>query len=268
MEQAPAKRRAFAFSAPAKVNTSWMTGAKGWFLILSTLWFCLLALFHAFPQIDVQIAEAFFDPSLCIAANKTADICSFFPLSNDVTLQTARRVLFYMPAFFAVVLIIVLVRNLQHHGATYCVDTTRRCWIALITLISGPYLLVNLILKSISGRPRPYETDMFGGERVFSAAGSFNGSCYNNCSFVSGEAAGAGWVACLILLVPSRYRMLVAPPLITITLVSPALRVSFGGHYFSDALLGFLLSAVVYAGVTTYFEMTQSEKKRAHSTVL
>lgn len=245
-----------------------MTGAKGWFLILSTLWFCLLALFHAFPQIDVEIAKAFFDPSSCIAANKTADICSFFPLANDSGLQGVRRVFFYMPAFFAVVLIIVLVRNLQHHGATYCVDTTRRCWIALIALISGPYILVNLILKSISGRPRPYETDMFGGQRLFSAAGSFDGSCYTNCSFVSGEAAGAGWVACLIFMLPARYRAVVAPPLLVITLASPALRVSFGGHYFSDALLGFLLSVVVYAGVTAYFEMTQNEKKRIHSTAL
>lgn len=267
MEQAQAKRWANPFPNSTR-STIWLTGSKAWFLILSTAWFCLLALFHAFPQIDVAIADAFFSQSACVTGDLPGRICGIFSPSTDYLLQIIRRVLFYMPVFFAIVLIVVLVRNLQHHGATYCAERTKNCWIALTALIAGPYLLVNLILKSVSGRPRPYETDLFGGDKLFAAAGSFDGSCYNNCSFISGEAAGAGWVACLIFLVPARYRPLVAPPLLAITLVSPALRISFGGHYFSDALLGFLSSAVVYAGVTVYFEMTQGEKKRIDSTVL
>ena len=267
MEQAQAKRWVEPFSPSAR-SAIWLTGPKGWFLILSTLWLCLLALFHAFPQIDVAIAQAFFSQSACVTGDLPGRICGEFSPSTDFLLQIVRRVLFYMPVFFAIVLIVVLIKNLQQHGATYCAERTKNCWIALTALIAGPYLLVNLILKSVSGRPRPYETDMFGGDKLFAAAGSFDGSCYNNCSFISGEAAGAGWVACLIVFVPAQFRPLVAPPLIIVTLISPALRVSFGGHYFSDALLGFLSSAVVYAGVTAYFEMTQAEKKRAHSTVL
>ncbi len=50
--------------------------------------------------------------------------------------------------------------------------------------------------------------------------------------------------------------------------MTPAIRVSFGGHYLSDVILGFLSSAVIYAGVTVYFEMTQSEKKRSSGTSL
>jgi membrane-associated phospholipid phosphatase len=268
MEQAQAKRFVTTLTPQSGSASRWMTGTKGWLLILSTIWVCLLAVFHAFPQIDVMIADAFFNRSDCITGDLPGRICGTFPPSEDFYLQIARRVLFYMPAFFAIVLIVVLVKNLQQHGATYCAERTRQCWIALVALIAGPYLLVNLILKSVSGRPRPYETDIFGGDKLFAAAGSFDGACYNNCSFISGEAAGAGWVACLIFLVPARYRPYVAPPLIAVTLVSPALRISFGGHYFSDALLGFLSSAVVYAGVTAYFEMTQKEKKRTYSTAL
>lgn len=268
MQQAQAKRLVTVFSASARSTNPWITGARGWLLLLSVLWICLLALFHAFPQLDVMIAGAFFSQSACLAGDLPGRICGAFSLSSDYALQALRRALFYMPIFFAVVLIVALIRNLEHHGATYCAERTRKCWIALVALIAGPYLLVNLILKTVSGRPRPYETDMFGGEKLFAAAGSLDGTCSNNCSFISGEAAGAGWVACLIVLVPARYRPLVAPPLIAFTLVSPALRISFGGHYLSDALLGFLSSAVVYAGVTAYFEMTQNEKKRAHSTVL
>lgn len=268
MEHAQAKRLVAALSTPTGAVNPWIVGARGWFLVLLTIWFCLLALFHAVPQIDIAIANTFFYEFSCLNSDLPGRICGEFPRSADALLQLGRRILFYMPVFFAVVVLIVLVRNLQHHGATYCANRTKQCWIALVTLVTGPYLLVNLILKSVSGRPRPYETDMFGGDKLFAAAGSFDGSCYNNCSFISGEAAGAGWVACLIVFVPARFRPFVAPPLIIVTLISPALRVSFGGHYFSDALLGFLSSAVVYAGVTAYFEMTQAEKKRAHSTVL
>ncbi|MGE7369934.1 phosphatase PAP2 family protein [Neorhizobium sp. NPDC001467] len=257
-----------ALSVSRRPTSAWITGARGWFLVLATLWFCLLAVFHAFPQIDVLTADAFFEQSACLADSQAGRTCGQFFAANETVLRAARRALFYMPVFFAVVLIVVLVRNLQHHGATYCTLRTRRCVIALIALFTGPYLLVNLILKSVSGRPRPYETDLFGGDKLFTAAGSFDGSCYNNCSFVSGEAAGAGWVACLIVLVPARYRPYVAPPLILAMLASPILRISFGGHYLSDAMLGFLSSAVVYAGITAYFEMTQAEKKRGHSTDL
>lgn len=262
------KRWAAALSVQASSTNPWMTGARGWFLILATIWLCLLAVFHAFPQIDIAVSDLFFVQSPCVPGELPGRVCGEFARSADFALQILRRVLFYLPVAFAIVLIVVLVRNLQQHGATYCAMRTRNCGIALTALIAGPYVLVNLILKSLSGRPRPYETDMFGGDKLFAAAGSFDGACYNNCSFISGEAAGAGWVACLIVLVPARYRPLVAPPLLLVTLISPVLRVSFGGHYLSDSLLGFLSAAVVYAGVTLYFEMTQAEKKRGPSTIL
>ncbi|MEN9895310.1 MAG: hypothetical protein RIR97_1162, partial [Pseudomonadota bacterium] len=47
-------------------------------------------------------------------------------------------------------------------------------------------LIVNLLLKAHSGRPRPVNTDLFGGTEMFMAAGSFGGSCQSNCSFISG----------------------------------------------------------------------------------
>lgn len=263
MEQVQAKQWGAALPAPTPPATPVMSGARGWFLGLLAAWLCLLALFHAFPQLDLMVAKAFFDPVACVAGDLPGRICGDFAPSDQEMLQLLRRILFYMPVFFAGVILVLLIRNLQHHGATYDRDLTQRCWTALVAIAAGPYLLVNLILKSVSGRPRPYETDIFGGDKLFTAAGSFDGSCYNNCSFISGEAAGAGWVACLIVLAPPRWRPYIAPPLIAVTLVSPALRISFGGHYLSDAVLGFLSSAVVYAGVAAYFEMTQAAKKQA-----
>ena len=82
-----------------------------------------------------------------------------------------------------------------------------------------PQILVNLLLKSYSGRPRPHQTDLFGGDLPFMPAGSFSGQCENNCSFISGEAAGAGWLICLIPLLPPRLRLALAPGIIAVSLL-------------------------------------------------
>ncbi|MDO1581702.1 phosphatase PAP2 family protein [Rhizobium oryzicola] len=239
-----------------------------WFLTLFAAWWLLLALFYAFPQIDIDVARSFFQEGQCVGGARAAQICGQFPYSAEELLVALRKIFFYLPAMMALLILVLLIRNLQHHGATYSKEKTRQYSVALVSFVIGPYLLVNLILKTISGRPRPYDTDLFGGADMFTAAGTLNGACLNNCSFISGEAAGAGWVACLILLLPKSLRPILGPPIVAICLVTPAIRVSFGGHYLSDVTLGFLSSAVIYAAVTVYFEMTQDEKKRTSGTSL
>ncbi|MCY1664021.1 phosphatase PAP2 family protein [Rhizobium sp. SL86] len=241
---------------------------QAWLVTLTAAWWLLLALFYFNPQLDVFVARAFFQQVACADGSPASKICGLFPYAGDSELVLLRKFLFYLPGIVAICILARLIQNLQHHGATYDAARTRRYAIALTAFALGPYVLVNLILKTISGRPRPYETDLFGGLQSFTAAGTLDGSCLKNCSFISGEAAGAGWIACLIVLLPPRLRLVVAPPIIAICLVSPILRVAFGGHYISDVLLGFLSSCVVYAAVATYFQMTQSVKKRVSNTAL
>lgn len=234
-----------------------------WFFLLSLTWLALLAAFHGFPRIDLQVSNAFFRETACDHWLPTEQICGYFPYSRHDVFVSIRKVLFYTPAIAALGLLILLLNNLQHHGATYCRRTTRDISIALTSFVLGPIIVVNMIIKEISSRPRPHQTDFFGGLKDFTAAGDFNGACDRNCSFISGEAAGAGWLACLVLLIPPPLRNVLGPPLITVSLVSPALRLAFGGHYLSDVVLGWLSSLVVYAAVTTCFEMSQQKIKRA-----
>lgn len=233
-----------------------------WLITLMAAWWFLLAIFYAFPNLDIHVARTFFTETACSAELAAGRICGDFPYSQQWLLVMIRKFFFYLPVSVASVLLILLIRNLQHHGATYSAAATRRYAIALISFVAGPYVLVNLVLKTISGRPRPYQTDLFGGPDIFTAAGTLDGACTNNCSFISGEAAGAGWLVCLIVLLPPRLRPVLGPPLFAICLIPPALRLSFGGHYLSDVMLGFLSSCVVYAAVATYFQMTQPEKKQ------
>lgn len=225
-----------------------------WFLLLFSVWWLLLAFFYLFPGLDIWVSRQFFIETAC-GNNKTgATICGFFPAANSPFLTAIRRVYFFLPALAAGGLLILLIRNWQHHGATYDRAKTHRYCTALLAAGLGPYLLVNVILKTISGRPRPYETDLFGGAHQFAPAGTFNGTCVDNCSFISGEAAGMGWLLCLIVLCPARFRPVLAPLMLGFCLVSPWLRLTFGGHYLSDVVLGFLSSAVIYAGVAVYYQ--------------
>ncbi|TRL38634.1 phosphatase PAP2 family protein [Rhizobium straminoryzae] len=234
---------------------------QAWFVTLFCAWWVLLAVFYLFPGIDIAVAQSFFHPIDCGANTVAGRICGSFAYSSEGILIALRKFFFYLPVVVAIVILMLLLENLQHHGATYDAGKTRRYSIALTAFLLGPYVLVNLILKTISGRSRPYNTDLFGGTEFFTAAGTFHGSCVNNCSFISGEAASAGWLVCLVVLLPARLRPVVGPPLLLLCLVPASLRLSFGGHYLSDVILGFLSSAVVYAGVASYFEMTQTQKK-------
>lgn len=232
-------------------------------LALLTLWCLLLAIFHFVPSLDIAASAAFFEKAACPEGTAPGLVCGDFPYRLDGLFLFLRKVLFYAPSAAAVVVVVALIMALQHHGATYEPQKVRRYSQSLIAFFLGPYVLVNLLLKSYSGRPRPHQTDLFGGELPFMPAGSFSGQCDNNCSFISGEAAGAGWLICLIPLLPQRFRLALAPGIIAVSLVTPAFRLSFGGHYLSDVVLGWLSSPVVFVLVVAVFEITRVRKNAA-----
>ena len=68
-----------------------------------------------------------------------------------------------------------------------------------------------------------------------------------NCSFVAGEASSAIWLTAIAFVVPRRYRW---PVLIVTGLFALALsvnRIAFGGHFLSDVMLSWGLTALVIA---------------------
>ncbi|PZM17293.1 phosphatase PAP2 family protein [Rhizobium tubonense] len=230
------------------------------FVILFCLWWLLLAVFSAFPQIDLAVARMFFQQQQCTTLAATPKICGYFPYGDDPYLRALREALFLLPYVVAGAICWILFNCLQHHGATYKAATARNLKVALGSLIVGPIVLVNFGLKTFSGRPRPRQTDLFGGMLDFVHAGSFAGKCVTNCSFISGEAASAGWLFCLIFIIPQPARSALALPIVAVSILTPALRVAFGGHYLSDAVLGWLSSLVVCAGLFALSQTTHSEK--------
>jgi membrane-associated phospholipid phosphatase len=113
------------------------------------------------------------------------------------------------------------------------------------TLAIGPGLVVNGILKEFWGRARPREILDFGGDLSFSPVWQPAGQCDGNCSFVSGEAASAFWLVCLVLVVPKAWRGVTALATLALALAVGWARMAAGGHFLSDVLLAWCLTLLV-----------------------
>jgi len=217
------------------------------FAVFSAIWIALLLVFNRMPSIDVHTSSLFFTNSLCVPATvKTS--CGYFGLSEMRAVRSLRSYLFDLP-YLAAGLVLAAIIACYISPAWKARLPLSRLWLSLISLGISTGILTNLILKGHSGRPRPVHADLFGGPMQFMPAGSFDGACQSNCSFVSGEASGAGWLICLVFLLPPRIRDWVGPPLVLASAVTIFLRVAVGAHFLSDVLLGWLLSVVVFCGV-------------------
>lgn len=115
----------------------------------------------------------------------------------------------------------------------------------LSALVLGPLLLVNVILKNTWGRPRPVQVDAFGGDAPYVEVWRITDWCDSNCSFVAGEASSAAWLVAVALALPRSGRPVAVGMAIAYALLISFNRIAFGGHFLSDVLLSFGLTALV-----------------------
>lgn len=214
-------------------------------LALLGLWTALAIVFNGEPEIDRGVSRFFFAATAC-AGGVTSKVCGGFPASISPFWVGVRGFFHYLPAAVTVVVLAALARELASgrglagRGALYAST-------ALAAFALGPGLLVNGFLKEYWGRPRPYSTDLFGGDLPFVPAGRWSDACASNCSFVSGEAASIFWLICLIPLLPERRRRAGGVAIVAAAAFTAGLRIAFGGHYLSDVVLGGLSTLVVFA---------------------
>lgn len=115
------------------------------------------------------------------------------------------------------------------------------------TLAIGPGLLVNVTLKDYWPRSRPIDVPQLGGDEKFTPWWDPRGGCPKNCSAVAGEASGAFWTLAPAALVPPQWRPLAYAAAIVFGAAVGALRIAFGGHFFTDvAFAGVLVFLVVW----------------------
>ncbi len=189
--------------------------------------------FYFAPQIDLGVSRLFYTPAegFVLGSRSSTKVLPFVP---------------WMTIAFVNLLVLLVIRNLivwwRNRQSTAHLLSIRRTFFLLLTLILGPGLLINFILKDHSGRSRPNRVEAFGGDRQFTPAFVTTGACKTNCSFVSGDAA-MGYYFLAFLFVARKRRWAIALAAYTLGTAIGVLRIAQGAHFLSD---------VIFAGFFTY----------------
>jgi lipid A 4'-phosphatase len=214
-----------------------------------------LLIFGIWPGIDLAVSGYFHDASLPGANG--------FAIRQNAWVEGLRNGLWdgtlLMPLLALILLALALWRK-----------TSGWLWGYILALfLIGPGLIVNAGFKAYWGRARPSNVIDFGGTAHFSPAWQISDQCAKNCSFVSGEGAGATAFTIALLLILLRYRHRLSHPLYRLGQSLAVLslgfvawqRVASGGHFLSDVLLSILLISLI-AAVLARLMLNQATSSR------
>jgi membrane-associated PAP2 superfamily phosphatase len=182
------------------------------------------------PQLDVILSSVFYDSSQ--RRWRSLD----WPPGILRELASWTIALIAAPAVVALVLKLVLPRRPMFIPG-------RAMVLMISTLVLGPGLVVNVILKDNWGRPRPQFLTEFGGNAPLLPWWDPRGHCDKNCSFVAGEPSGAFWTMAPAALLPPPWRAAAYGAALAFGAAVGVLRMSVGAHFFTD---------VVFAGVAVF----------------
>jgi lipid A 4'-phosphatase len=190
--------------------------------------------FGVFPALDLAVSRHFYgvvDSSHNVFAWRI-----YPPLMQARNAGLWIGTVLVAPAVAAVLVKLVLPRRKMFISG-------RAAVFLIATLALAPGLMVNVLLKDHWGRPRPIDVVQFGGTQHFTAWWDPRGECPANCSFVSGDVAGAFWTIAPAALAPPQWRALAYGAALALGTGMAAIRVMAGAHFVSDT---------VFAGVFTF----------------
>jgi lipid A 4'-phosphatase len=200
----------------------------GWLLaasVAASLAFALL------PQLDLVVSGWF------------AQGTHGFPLQHDPWLGLINRNVLKLSRAASALLLGLWLLSLLLPAGSWLGARRRALAFVFVALALGPGLLVNSLIKEISGRARPVQVEQFGGLHRFSPAFTLADECDRNCSFVSGHVAAATMpVAGWFLAATRRRRRLWLATGLGLGLASGLARLAVGAHFLSDVVLAMLLT--------------------------
>ena len=188
--------------------------------------------FGLYPRLDLQISALFYDP---VRRTWPADESAILRYYRDVSSVLSSILVIIAVGAFALAAIRRRVPSLIG---------LRAASVLLGSLLLGPGLITNVLLKPQWGRPRPAEVTDFGGHLAFVPWWSPHGACDGNCSFVSGEESMAAWLIAWAVVLPGRYRGIAMAAALLQCALMGACRVAMGGHFASDVLFAVILTAL------------------------
>jgi lipid A 4'-phosphatase len=191
-------------------------------------------LFGFFPDLDLRVARYFFVVTDGSSNNFAWRIYPPLMIARDVGLWISTLII--VPVVAVLVWKFLLPRR-------KLLMSGRAILFLIGTLVLGPGLLVNVVLKDHWGRSRPIDVAQFGGPEHFVPWWDLRGDCDKNCAFVSGDVSGAFWTIAPAVLAPAPVRALAVGGALALGIGMAVMRVMAGAHFVSD---------VIFAGVFTF----------------
>ncbi len=148
-----------------------------------------------------------------------------------------------------VVCVVLWIAGLWREQWPWRISTPRIVYL-LLTLLIGPGLIVEALLKTEWGRARPKDIVMFGGEAAYTAPWQIAHECARNCSFASGHAALAFWVTAYAFLLPPKWRATGLFAGVVFGLAVGLVRIVQGAHFLSDVAAAGFVVLLVNAALT------------------
>lgn len=128
------------------------------------------------------------------------------------------------------------------------------CWFVSVVCVA------NWTLKAHWGRPRPRETQEFGGTLDYTHFWDWSGACTSNCSFVSGEVSAIFMILfSLALLSGPFWRYLLFLLAGFLGLITIWMRASMGAHFISDGLMAISIMTVMGSAIYYLYYLRGTE---------
>jgi lipid A 4'-phosphatase len=188
--------------------------------------------FGLYPKLDLSISAVFYDR-----------LQHDWPVTRSDLLILHRNFSAYLAAILVIFAIGSVAVGAIRRGRPVLMSW-RGAGFLFGSLLLGPGLIVNVILKPEWARPRPADVIDFGGKLHFVPWWNPFGECDGNCSFVSGETSLAFWMLAFAIVLPQRYRAPAAVAALVNCLILGGGRIAMGGHFTSDVVLAAVLTAL------------------------
>jgi lipid A 4'-phosphatase len=221
---------------PPAVQRNGLSVARISLIVLIVLGIATGVVFALDPGLDLKAASYFLD----IAGGSETSL----PLSAKEFVRAAGVLV--TVAVITPALITVAVKLFRPRGPAPM--SSRPALFLILTLILGPGLLVNTMLKEGWARSRPSMVTEFGGTDPFTPWWDPRGVCDSNCSFVSGETSQAVWLAAPAMLAPPYWRYVAFGATAIYACIVAFMRMVAGGHFLSDVLFAAILTGLVIWG--------------------
>lgn len=190
--------------------------------------FLLSALFLVWPELDLLTANLFYTPE-----KETFG----FTRNFDQDIKDHRKKIILYMYYVAAAPIIALILHLLMRKKIWSRNGKIHLFF-VISLIIGPILITNVILKENWGRARPYQTENFQRDKIFTPAWVPSTQCQRNCSFVSGDVSFAAWFTVFLFFIKRRrWKILMGSMITSLIIYMSYMRVSMGAHFLSDVIL-------------------------------